>query len=156
MKVEGVDHEQRQGFDIPIELSVPWIDLSKMDSVSMKKRMRPMFYFGEFKPQNKKHYDKFSLNAHIDFFEGGTDRPTIGSTEDWYFINANSFSPHPIHIHLINYQIQKQYSLKVINGFVSYYLVDFYLKYANWNSECQVKNPNFDNFGVLQKKWRGG
>ena len=44
----------------------------------------------------------------------------------------------------------------MIDNWVSYYLADFYLKYADWNAECQAKNPEFTNFGNLQKKWRGG
>ena len=77
----------------------------------MKKRMRPLFFFGGGKKEVEKGgiYEKFSVNGHFDFHEGGTDMPVIGSTEDWYFINTNFFAPHPIHIHLINYQIQHQY-----------------------------------------------
>ena len=140
MKVSGVDSEQTQGVAIPSMIDVSWIDLSKMDSTNMKKRMRPLFFFGGLHHQVDEIYDKFSINAHIDFYEGGTDRPVIGSTEDWYFINLNFFAPHPIHVHLINYQIQKQYSLRLIDGFVSYYLADFYLKYADWNADCKAKN----------------
>ena len=48
MKVEGVDTEQTQGVAIPSMIDVSWIDLSKMDSRNMKKRMRPLFFFGGF------------------------------------------------------------------------------------------------------------
>lgn len=71
-------------------------------------------------------------------------------------MNLNSFAPHPIHIHLINYQIQKQWSLRMITAEVSYYQVDFYLKLAEWNAKCQAANPELKNFGHLQEKWRKG
>ena len=44
----------------------------------------------------------------------------------------------------------------MIDGFVSYYLADFYLKYADFNEECKAKNEAFTNFEELQNKWRSG
>ena len=41
---------------------------------------------------------------------GRSDNPKIGTTEDWYFINTMD-SVHPIHVHLINFQIIGQASL---------------------------------------------
>ena len=106
-----MDTDQVQGKTIPTFIDVSFIDLSKINPPNMKKRMRPLFFFGGGKKEVEKGgiYEKFSVNGHFDFHEGGTDMPVIGSTEDWYFINTNFFAPHPIHIHLINYQIQHQY-----------------------------------------------
>ena len=58
-------------------------------------RMRPIFFYSK----------KFFFNGHYMFSESGrSDNPKIGTTEDWFFINTMSFA-HPIHVHLINYQI---------------------------------------------------
>lgn len=46
----------------------------------------------------------FGINGHFVFSQGASENPKIGTTEDWYMINTMS-GPHPIHIHLINYQL---------------------------------------------------
>jgi FtsP/CotA-like multicopper oxidase with cupredoxin domain len=57
-------------------------------------RMKPIF--------NKKGARFF--NGHYDFDKSGTtDNPKIGTTEDWVFISTGH--RHPIHVHLINFQI---------------------------------------------------
>jgi spore coat protein A, manganese oxidase len=38
------------------------------------------------------------------FDMGASDNPKIGTIEDWYFINT-LFEAHPIHFHLINFQV---------------------------------------------------
>lgn len=45
---------------------------------------------------------------------GASEDPQIGTTEDWYIIN-NLWEGHPIHVHLINFQIIDSYSLKTIS-----------------------------------------
>jgi FtsP/CotA-like multicopper oxidase with cupredoxin domain len=65
-------------------------------------RMRPFFYDGS----------RFNFNGHYSFTDHGhSDDPQIGTTEDWFFINAIFFG-HPIHVHLINYQVIAQGTLK--------------------------------------------
>lgn len=54
----------------------------------------------------------FFFNGHYEFSDSGaSDNPKIGTTEDWYFINTMGFG-HPIHVHLINYQIIAKTELK--------------------------------------------
>lgn len=61
------------------------------------------------------------FNGHYEFSSsGGSDNPKIGTTEDWYFINVMGVG-HPIHIHLINYQIISRSTLKQFNGQCTYY-----------------------------------
>ena len=44
------------------------------------------------------------INGHPDFSATGkTDNPRIGTTEDWIFYSFTAI--HPIHIHLINFQV---------------------------------------------------
>ena len=55
------------------------------------------------KPTFKKSGVHF-FNGHYDFMKNGkTDNPKIGTTEDWVFISLTH--RHPIHMHLINFQI---------------------------------------------------
>ena len=73
------------------------------------------------------------MNAHMHFDSGKSENPRIGTTEDWFMINTITI-PHPFHVHLINYQIIKDYTLKFFDTAefsCSYYEIDFYLKYAN-------------------------
>jgi FtsP/CotA-like multicopper oxidase with cupredoxin domain len=66
-----------------------------------KLRMRPIF---------KKSGAHF-FNGHYDFSKNGaSDNPKIGTTEDWVFISITH--RHPIHVHLINYQIIGTTTLK--------------------------------------------
>ena len=64
-------------------------------------RMKPIF---------KKSGAHF-FNGHYDYQKSGkTDTPKIGTTEDWVFISLTH--RHPIHIHLINFQIIGSTTLK--------------------------------------------
>lgn len=49
------------------------------------------------------------------FDQGKSENPQIGTVEDWYLINGNTGIPHPFHVHLINFQMVKEYVLKVFN-----------------------------------------
>lgn len=55
----------------------------------------------------------YSVNAHTSFEQGKSENPQIGTVEDWYLINTND-DPHPFHVHLINFQMVKEYSLKML------------------------------------------
>lgn len=69
-------------------------------------RMRPMFRDFNF---------SFFFNGHLDFSESGrADNPQIGTTEDWIFINTmvDNNILHPVHVHLINFQIIAATKLK--------------------------------------------
>ena len=92
---------------------VPFYDLSPINRLCVntkvinptlcieKMRMRPIF---------KKSGAHF-FNGHYDFsLSGKTDNPKIGTTEDWVFISLTH--RHPIHIHLINFQIIGATTLK--------------------------------------------
>jgi len=55
----------------------------------------------------------FSINGRYMFDMGASDRPQIGTTDLFYFIN-NLAEAHPIHVHLVNFQVSpKKYSLKL-------------------------------------------
>lgn len=59
--------------------------------------------------------NSFFFNGHLSFTGSGrTDNPKIGTTEDWIFINTmvevNLY--HPIHFHLVNFQIIASTKLK--------------------------------------------
>ena len=73
------------------------------------------------------------------FDQGKSENPQIGTVEDWYLINGNTGIPHPFHVHLINFQMVKEYVLKVFNttqgSECTYYEIDFFLKYAN-KTQC--------------------
>ena len=83
--------------------------------------MRPILLYPE-----KEGGAFFSINGHVNFHHGQSENPQIGTVEDWYYINLIG-NPHPIHVHLINFQMIKQYSLKMVTGSVTYYHCDFYL-----------------------------
>ena len=71
-------------------------------------RMRPMFFSN----------GNFIFNGHYHFSESGaSDNPKIGTTEDWFIINTmvNPSIRHPLHIHLINYQVIAQAQLRKFN-----------------------------------------
>ena len=109
MKVEGTDSKQELGYQIPQTLDVPWTDLSLMDSSKIPKKMIGIIFFGKFKFQTidkRDFYYRFTFNAHIDYYDGSSDKPVIGSTEDWYFVNTVQEKAHPIHFHLLRFQIQ--------------------------------------------------
>lgn len=61
------------------------------------------------------------------FEDGATDLPKIGTVDDFYMIN-NLWEDHPMHIHLINHQVVKAYSLKQLpeNPNCTLYFLDFF------------------------------
>jgi hypothetical protein len=74
--------------------------------------MRPLIMYGT-------SHLKFTVNGHYDFHKGKADNPVIGSTEDWYYINTfydhKGLEGHPMHVHLINFQVVKNITLRTIN-----------------------------------------
>lgn len=81
------------------KVSNPTLCISKM-------RMKPIF------KTKTSHF----FNGHYDYQQSGkTDNPKIGTTEDWVFISTTH--RHPIHVHLINYQIIGSTILKNYTGF---------------------------------------
>ena len=110
-------------FAPPKKLDVPFKNLTTVPVD--QKRMRPLFMKNGF----------FSINGHTAFDMGKSDNPQIGTVEDWYFVNTIT-NPHPIHVHLINFQIVLDYKLKDFSttpagGNCTYYEIDFFLKYAD-------------------------
>lgn len=67
----------------------------------------------------------FMFNTHHMFTMGASENPKIGTVEDWYLINAMDMI-HPIHIHLINFQVIKSYYIKHVlnNKDCTYYIID--------------------------------
>jgi FtsP/CotA-like multicopper oxidase with cupredoxin domain len=64
------------------------------------------------------------------FDMGASDNSKIGTYEEFYMIN-NLWEGHPIHIHLINFQIISSYSLKRILGpeadqECTFYMLDYF------------------------------
>lgn len=96
-----------------------YTDLSKIPDYQIAvKRMRPLlFYPGPF----------FAIHGRTDFHKGWSENPMIGSVEDWYMINVMS-GAHPMHIHLVNFQVVKVYHLKMFDAATTYYEMDFILK----------------------------
>ena len=115
-------------YNPPTALDVPFKNLTDNDVTVDKKRMRPLF----------RKAGVFSVNAHLHFHDGESENPQIGTTEDWFMVNTLTNS-HPFHVHLINYQIVKDYILKsfstTANNTCTYYEIDFYLRYAN-KTQC--------------------
>ena len=74
----------------------------------------------------------FTINGRKDFHVGRSEKPVIGTTEDWYIINTMGID-HPIHIHLINFQVISVYDLKRCNNYtgLTYYEMDFVAEALN-------------------------
>lgn len=84
-------------------LDVPFTDLSKVpDSNISVIRMRPLLWIGK---------KILTINGRVDFHLGWSENPTVGTFEDWVIPNSLWF-PHPIHVHLINFQVVKEYDLQ--------------------------------------------
>jgi FtsP/CotA-like multicopper oxidase with cupredoxin domain len=66
------------------------------------------------------------------FNMGESDNPKIGTTEDWYIIN-NIWEPHPMHLHLVNFQVVQTYSLKKTADNCTYYELDFF-RFSNYSA----------------------
>jgi spore coat protein A, manganese oxidase len=68
-----------------------------------------------------------TIHGRVEFHAGQSENPTMGTIEDWYIINTMNFA-HPIHIHLINFQIINVFDLKLFKSVVAtcpYYQLDF-------------------------------
>lgn len=55
----------------------------------------------------------------------------IGTIEDWYIINTIS-NPHPIHVHLINFQVIEKKTLRTVkvgekDTILTLYEINFWL-----------------------------
>lgn len=88
-----------------VTLSVPYTDLSKTpeNKVVVKKMRTLLCLYGS--------HNLFTLNGRSDFHQGWAEEPEIGTTEDYYFINLTPI-PHPIHIHLVMFQVLREYELR--------------------------------------------
>jgi FtsP/CotA-like multicopper oxidase with cupredoxin domain len=54
-----------------------------------------------------------TIHGRADFHKGESENPTLGTVEDWFIINTMFFA-HPIHVHLVNFQILRELDLWVI------------------------------------------
>jgi hypothetical protein len=99
-KIDGVEYYDLRGISQTCKsLAVQPVNPTMCIKLN---RMRPLFGDGS----------RFNFNGHYHFSESGrSDNPQIGTTEDWFFINTLS-NTHPIHVHLINYQVIAQGTLK--------------------------------------------
>lgn len=55
----------------------------------------------------------FTINGRTSFHGGYSENPTLGTTEDWFLINNIPFG-HPIHVHLLNFEVIREYSLRYL------------------------------------------
>lgn len=110
----------------PFYLKVPFTNLSILPDKDISRfRMRPLM----LTPSG------FTINGHFDFHKGASEDPQIGTIEDWYMINTMS-GAHPIHVHLINFQVIEQTKLRTITETneanvkveCAFYELDFYLR----------------------------
>jgi FtsP/CotA-like multicopper oxidase with cupredoxin domain len=84
---------------------VSYTDFKKInDSQIAVKRMRPLL-----------STIRLTINGRQDFHAGKSENPVIGTVEDWFIINTMGMD-HPIHIHLINFQVVKVYDLRLYEG----------------------------------------
>jgi FtsP/CotA-like multicopper oxidase with cupredoxin domain len=83
--------------------TVAYIDLNQ-DTNIPDLLMRPLFFIG---------FKIFSIHGRTAFHQGWSENPIMGTIEDWFIINTIFFT-HPIHIHLINFQVIREFDLRVI------------------------------------------
>lgn len=57
----------------------------------------------------------FNIGMHYMFGMGASENSKIGTIED-FWISNNLWEGHPLHFHLVNFQVVKSYSLKKIEG----------------------------------------
>jgi hypothetical protein len=96
--------------------------------------------------------EKFVINGHYMFDMGASDNPKIGTIEDWYFINT-LFEVHPIHFHLVNFQVVQTFTLRMVQEECTLYEVDYlrssgYAKFKALNNKqlCDyIKNNITDD-----------
>lgn len=67
----------------------------------------------------------FSINLHPFFERGGVEEPKIGTVEDWFMVNTVSES-HPLHFHIVNFQVIEELSLKVTPEGCTLYELDYF------------------------------
>lgn len=63
--------------------------------------------------QSRPNDEIFTINLHHNMEKGGVSVSQIGTVEDWYLLNMAQ-EVHPIHLHLVNFQIVQRYSLKTV------------------------------------------
>lgn len=104
-----------------VKLAVPYTDFRKITEPISVKRMRPLIMVNSPKVF-------FSINGRFDFHAGKSENPTIGTYEDWYLINTMD-EDHPIHVHLINFQVVKVLNLRLTpSKTCTIYEIDFLAK----------------------------
>jgi FtsP/CotA-like multicopper oxidase with cupredoxin domain len=86
-----------------VTLGVAFTNLSDIKDIAVT-RMRPLLWIGQ---------SVFTINGRLDFHKGWSENPMVGSTEDWIMANTIYF-PHPIHVHLINFQVIREYDLQLL------------------------------------------
>ena len=126
----------------PSKLNVPFKNLTDPDIHVDKVRVRPLMFKAGI----------WNVNGHTSYHQGESEEPQIGTVEDWVFVNTISFAAHPFHIHLINYQIVKDYSLKKMTTSdgeqtCTYYEVDFFIKYGEClppSISARIQEKQFD------------
>jgi hypothetical protein len=55
----------------------------------------------------------FTINGRTSFHGGWSENPTLGTTEDWFLIN-NIFFGHPMHVHLLNFEVIREFHLRYL------------------------------------------
>lgn len=99
-------YDSYRDVQIPTGSINPYTDLSKVKTNKIVlKRMRPLLSL----PRD----EKFVINGHYMFDMGASENPKIGTVEDWYFVNT-LFEAHPMHFHLVNFQVIQTFSLKMV------------------------------------------
>jgi FtsP/CotA-like multicopper oxidase with cupredoxin domain len=99
-------------------LDVPFTDLSTIPTANVAQyRMRALF--------SRPVEVVFSINMHPFFDQAASENPKIGSVEDWFIVNTASES-HPIHFHLVNFQVLQELSLKAIPEGCTLYELDYF------------------------------
>lgn len=91
------------------------------------------------------------INGRADFHKGESENPKIGSIEDWYIINTLARGQHPIHIHLINFQVVRVMKLKLYDKCTIYEL-DFIIEAMKKGTNLTVNInyfPNQSNLNIV-------
>lgn len=96
--------------------------------------MRPLIWMGQ---------NVFTINGRRDFHAGKSQNPTIGTVQDWFILNTIYFA-HPVHVHLINFQVIGSYDVRVLaldpneaKTQCAFYELDFILAAINYDKSSQ-------------------
>lgn len=117
-----------------VTLSVPFTNFNNLNIPISIKRMRPLMLT-----------DVFSINGRSDFHYGKSENPTIGTYEDWYLINTMG-NGHPIHVHLINFQVIRVLNLRFEkSNKCTLYELDFIVAAILKNSTYMSNSTIFPN-----------